>query len=136
MADARLVSLGNPVQVGQAEAEHLGDATQHVHMILAGKKWLAADQLHVYASNRPQVHWLEVLFWKHCQLRCMIPPSGAPRSHPFLLSTSSSEAEVANPQSDVLVDQNAGWLQVTMDNARGVQVLQTPQHLASERLTM
>ena len=102
--------------------KELGDDGELVDVVLAGEEWLALEHLSKDAASTPDIH-LDIVF--------------LPGEHDFGSSVVSSrnvarhlgvldpcQAEVADFQIAILVDQDVTRFQVTMDDSRGVNVFE------------
>jgi hypothetical protein len=104
-------------------AQQLCDDGKLVHVVLAGEKRLALQHLCKNAACAPNVD-LDVVFLprEHNFRRAIVPCRDVTR-HLGVLYT--GEAEVADLQIAVLVDQNIARLQIAVDDSGGVDVFQS-----------
>lgn len=118
--------------VGRRRAQELCDDGELVDVVTAGEKRLALDHLGQNAPDGPEVHLGVVLLPRQHDLRRSVVPRGHVAGHLGVLD--SGQAEVADLEVTVLVDQDVQRLQVTVDHARRVHVLEASQDLVREVL--
>ena len=92
-------------------------------MILAGEEGFALEHFCKDAASAPDIDLDVVLLPGEHDLRRTVVPGGHISRHLGVLDT--GQAEVANLQIAVLVDQNIAGLQVSVDDASGVDIFQT-----------
>ena len=114
--DARPVGLSGSTQ----DAEDLED---FIDLGVAGEERLAGGHLGEDAACAPDVYLDVVLLPREHDLRRSVVSRRDIAGHLRVLDT--GKAKVANLQIAVLVDENVGGFQVTVDNAGGVDVFQT-----------
>ena len=103
-----------------------------VDMIFAGEEWLALQHLSKNAARAPNIHLDVVLLPCKHNFRGAIVSSRNVASHLRILD--SSEAEIANLEVTVLIDQNVAGLEISMDDTGAVDVFQSS--LGSHELKM
>jgi len=113
-------------------SEQFGDDGELVDVILSGEKGFALEHLGEDAPCAPDVYFDVVLLPREHDLRCSVISRRDIAGHLRVLDT--GKAKVANLQIAVLVDENVGGFEVTVDNASGVDVFQTTQDLVEEVL--
>lgn len=101
-------------------AEELGDDGELVDVILSGKEWLALQHFGKDAAGTPNVDLDVVLLPCEHNLGRAVVARRDVASHLRILDT--GQAEVANLQITVLIDENVGWLQVSVDDTGRVDV--------------
>jgi hypothetical protein len=104
-------------------AEQFGDDGELVDVVLSGEKGLALEHFSEDAACAPDVYLDVVLLPREHDLRCSVVSRRDIAGHLRVLDT--GKAKVANLQIAVLVDENVGGFEVTVDNAGGVDVFQT-----------
>jgi hypothetical protein len=104
-------------------AEQFGDDGELVDVVLSGEKGLALEHLGEDAACAPDVHLDVVLLPREHDLGRSVVSRRDIAGHLRVLDT--CKAKVANLQVAVLVDENVGGFEVTVDNAGGVDVFQT-----------
>lgn len=92
-------------------------------MVLAGEQRLALEHLGKDTSNTPDINFNIVLLPGEHDFRSSVVSRRDIAGHLGVLNT--GQTEVANLQIAILVDQNVAGLQVTVDNASRVDVLQS-----------
>ena len=102
--------------------EKLRDDRELVNMILAGEERRALKHLGQDTTGAPDVDLDVVLLLVEHDLRCLVVPRRNIAGHLRILDTRM--AKVADLQGAVLVDQDIARLQVSMDDARRVDVFQ------------
>ena len=116
----------------------------HHHLflfILGGQERLAADELGQDAADTPNIDGSRVLSPGKNDFGRTIPPRGNIVSQSCILSHESfdicpCQSKVTNLQITVAVYQQIPWLQVAMNDATRVDVLETAQNLIQEELYM
>jgi hypothetical protein len=103
-------------------AEQLGNDRELVDVVLSGEKRLALEHLGENAASTPDIHLHVVLLPREHDLRRSVVSGGDISGHLRVLNT--GETEVTNLQIAVLVDENVGGLEITVDNTGGVDVFQ------------
>lgn len=104
-------------------AEQFGDDGELVDVVLAGEERLALKHLGEDAASAPDVHLHIVLLPGEHNLRRSVVSGRNVAGHLRVLDT--RKTEVANLQIAVLVDEDVGGFEVTVDDAGGVDVFQT-----------
>lgn len=104
-------------------AQELRDDGELVDMVLSGKEGLALEHLGKDAAGAPNVHLDVVLLPREHDLGRAVVPGRHVARHLGVLD--SGEAKVADLEIAVLVDQDVARLQVTVDHARRVDILET-----------
>ena len=99
------------------------DDGELVDVVLSREERLALEHLSEDAASTPDVHLHIVLLPCEHDLGRSIVSGGDIAGHLRVLDT--GEAEIANLQIAVLVDENVGGLEVTVDDTGGVDVFQT-----------
>ena len=127
-----LLSLHRPTYVLTADGldniiggctEKFGNDGELVHVVLSREERLALEHLGENASCTPDINLNIVLLPCEHDLRRSVVSGGDIAGHLRVLDT--GEAEIANLQIAVLVDENVGGLEVTVDDTGGVDVFQT-----------
>ena len=110
-------------------SEKLSNDGELVDVVLAGEQGLALEHLGKDAACTPDVD-LDIVFLpcKH-DLRGAVVAGGNVTGHLRVLYT--GQAEIADLQIAVLVDENVTGLQITVHNASRVDVFQTTLSLVS-----
>lgn len=116
----------------RGRAQKVGDDGELVDVVLAGEERLALDHLGEDAARGPDVDLDVVLLPGEHDLGRAVVPGGHVAGHLRVLDT--GEAEVADFQVTVLVDEDVAGLEVAVDDARGVHVLQASEDLVQEVL--
>lgn len=104
-------------------AQELGDDGELVDVVLAGEEGLALEHLGKDAAGAPDVHLDVVLLPREHDLGRAVVPGRHVARHLGVLD--AGEAKVADLEVAVLVDQDVARLQVTVDHACRVHVLET-----------
>jgi hypothetical protein len=104
-------------------AEQFGDNGELVDVVLSREKGLALEHLGEDAACTPDVYLDVVLLPREHDLRRSVVSRRDIAGHLRVLDT--CKAKVANLQIAVLVDEDVGGFEVTVDNAGGVYVFQT-----------
>lgn len=112
--------------------EELGDDGELMDVILAGEEGSALEHLGENTASRPDVDSNIVLLPGEHDLRGTIVTSGDVSGHLGVLDT--SQAKVTDFEITVLIDENVGRLEVTMNDAGGVDILETAKNLVEEIL--
>lgn len=95
-------------------------------MVLSGEQRLAFQHLGKDTAGAPYVDLNIVLLPGKHDLRGAVVPSRHVSRHLRILD--SGQAEVADLQVAVLIDQDVARLQVAVDDARGVDIFQATLH--------
>lgn len=93
-------------------------------MVLSGEERLALEHLGEDATSAPDIDFHVVLLPGEHDLGGSVVSGGDVASHLRVLD--SSETEVANLEIAVLVDEDVAGLEVAVDDAGRVHVLETP----------
>lgn len=93
-------------------------------MVLSGKERLALEHLGEDATSAPDIDFHVVFLPGEHDLGGSVVSGGDVASHLRVLD--SSETEVANLEIAVLVDEDVAGLEVAVDDAGRVHVLETP----------
>mmetsp|Transcript_55515 Transcript_55515/g.125306 ORF Transcript_55515/g.125306 Transcript_55515/m.125306 type:complete len:200 (+) Transcript_55515:303-902(+) len=116
------------------------DEIQLVLGVVAREQRLPRVHLNEDARDRPDVDRAGVISPRAQHLRCTVPPGADVLRHGtypvFLSESDSSQTEVADLQVAIAVHKQAPWLQIAMDDLRGVHVLHTSQYLVHEELAV
>lgn len=102
--------------------EKLGDDGELVDMVLSGEQGLAFQHLSENASGAPDIHLNIVLLPSKHNLGCSVVPRRHVASHLWVLD--AGESKVAYLEIAVLVYENVGWLQVSVNNTGRVDILE------------
>jgi hypothetical protein len=89
------------------------------------------DQLDKYAADRPYIHGATVVSVAYQEFRRSVP-SGGDVVREFgvgLVTHETSEAEVTNLEDTVLGEKHILWLEISVDNRMGVDVMASFQNL-------
>ena len=108
-------------------AQKLGDDRELVDVILPWEERLSLQHLRENASGTPNIY-LDIVFLP-CEhdLRGSVVSRRDITGHLGILNT--GQTEVADLQIAVLVDQDVAGLEIAMDNACGVDILESPLFL-------
>ena len=113
-------------------AKQVGDDGELVDVVLAREQGLSLDHLGEDAARGPDIHLDVVLLPCEHDLGCAVVTRRDVAGHLRILDT--REAEIADLEVAVLVDQDVAGLEVAVDDARGVHVLETTQDLIQKVL--
>jgi hypothetical protein len=102
--------------------QKLCDDGELVDVILSGEQRLALEHFGEDASRTPDVHLYIVLLPSEHDLRCAVVAGRNVTRHLRVLYTSQSE--IADLEITILVHQDVAGLQITVDDAGGVDVFQ------------
>jgi hypothetical protein len=112
--------LNNIIRRG---TEQFGDDGELVDVVLSGEQGLALEHLGKDTSDTPDINFNVVLLPGEHDFGSSVVSRRDVTGHLGVLDT--GQTKVANLQIAVLVDQDVAGLQVTVDNAGGVDVFQT-----------
>lgn len=104
-------------------SQKLGNDGKLVHVVLAGEQRLALEHFCENAASTPDIDLHIVLLPREHDLGCSVVARRDISSHLRILYT--REAEIANLQIAVLVDEDVAGLQISVNNTRGVDVFET-----------
>jgi hypothetical protein len=113
-------------------SQQLGDDGELVDVVLAGEERLALEHLSEDAAGAPDIDLDVVLLPGEHDLGGAVVAGGDVAGHLGVLD--AGEAEVADLQVTVLVDEDVAGLQVAVHDAGRVHVLQAAQDLVEEVL--
>jgi hypothetical protein len=103
-------------------SEELGNDGELVHVVFSGEQRLALEHLSENASCTPDVHLDVVLLPREHNLGRTVVTGRDVTRHLGVLYT--GQAEIADFQIAVLVDEDVAGLEVTVNNTGGVDVFQ------------
>lgn len=89
-------------------AKELGDDGELIDVVLAGEEWLSLEHLGKDAASTPDIYLDVVLLPCEHNLGGTVVTRGHVTRHLRVLNT--SQAEVANLEITVLIDEDIGWL--------------------------
>jgi len=98
-------------------------------VIFAREEWFALQHLGKDTASTPDINLYIILLPCKHDFRCSVVSCRHVASHLWVLNPSQSE--VANLEIAVFVDQNIGGLQITVNDASGVNVFQASLNLIS-----
>ena len=104
-------------------AQEVDNQVELIDMVLPGKQGLSREHLGENAPGTPEVYLHAVSLPCQHDFRCSIIACRHIAGH--LMFLHSCEPKIAYLQVAILVNQNIARLEVPMDNAGGVDVLQT-----------
>lgn len=115
-------------------AEDVDDELQLVQAVGAGEDGLAAEQLGEDAADRPDVDGRAVVVAAEEKLRGPVPAGDDILGHQLALAVAGAgQAEVADLELAVGVDQEVPGLQVSVEDVRRVQILERSEQLHTSR---
>lgn len=127
---------------GRRRAKHLEDEQQLVAIVLAGEEGLAEMHLGEDAADGPDVDRIGVLGQREHDLGGTVPARGNVLREKVVLlrggvrgsriSLETGKAKVADLEVAFLVDQEVGRLEVAVDDAAAVQVLDALEQLVEQ----
>lgn len=100
--------------------------------VLSGEDGLAENHLCQNAPNRPNVDRVVILLPREHNLRRPVVPRRDVTCHLGILDP--RESKVADLEVAVFVDEDVGWLEVAVDHAGRVDILEPSEHLVDEVL--
>lgn len=114
--------------------DDLGDEPHLVHVVSPREERRPVDELHEDAADGPDVDGGGVVGGVEQQLGRPVPPRHHVLRHHVALRRRPREAEVADLEVAVGVQQQVAGLQVPVDHVRRVDVLEPPQQLVQKVL--
>mmetsp|Transcript_21656 Transcript_21656/g.33110 ORF Transcript_21656/g.33110 Transcript_21656/m.33110 type:complete len:470 (+) Transcript_21656:207-1616(+) len=117
-----------------------GDAHEHVARVVADEKRLAVDQLREDAPGRPHVHLCCVRLATHEKLWCAVPARDNvisefrvdARGDSQRVCDVSTQTQVTDFEAALRINDEVCWLQIAVDDARGVHVAQAIEELEDQ----
>mmetsp|Transcript_10913 Transcript_10913/g.27526 ORF Transcript_10913/g.27526 Transcript_10913/m.27526 type:complete len:305 (+) Transcript_10913:506-1420(+) len=107
-----------------------------MHVVLAWEQGLPPQKLRKDAANRPNVDGCCVLGAAQQQLGRPVPPRHHVLRHVLLFAVGPGETKVADFQVTVRVQEQVGWLEISVEHVRRVDVLEAPEQLVDEVLAV
>ena len=104
-------------------SKQLSDDRELVDMVLAGEQRLALQHLCEDASCAPDINFNIILLPCEHNLRRSVVSCGHISGHLGILDT--REAEIADLQVAIFIDEDVAWLEISVDDTCRVDVLQT-----------
>ena len=116
--------------------------THLIDIVITRKVWLALDEFSKDTTHTPDVDGLGILMACQHDFRGSVPASdnifceehGSSLALGVCGIDPSSKSEIANLQVTIRVHQQIRWFQITMDDFRRVNVLETAEDLVDEVL--
>jgi hypothetical protein len=107
-----------------------------VHVVAAGEERAAVDELHEDAADGPDVDGRRVVGGVEQQLGRAVPPRHHVLRHHVAVGGRARQPEVADLEVAVGAEQQVAGLEVAVDHAGGVDVLEPAQDLVQEVLAV
>ncbi|KAM0859882.1 hypothetical protein ACQ4PT_046899 [Festuca glaucescens] len=117
-------------------AYDLGDEPHLVHVVPPREERRPVDELHEDAPDGPDVDGRRVVGGVEQQLGGPVPPRDDVLRHHVALRRGARQAEVADLEVAVGVEEQVAGLEVPVDHVRRVDVLEPAQQLVQEVLTV
>jgi len=111
-----------------------------VVVIFSGEQGLATQHLSQDTANGPNINGLGVLLESQHNLRGSVPAGCDVFSHEtgvvFLRGGRASEAEIANLEVAIGIEEQVGWLEISVENVCGVHSLEGAEGLVDKVLAV